>query len=71
MIHVGALKRWAMEKWLCWGSLGTAGILLILFILDMILEIPFGRVDITVDIIGVIACGLVGYLAWDALKELR
>ena len=60
-----------MEKWLCWGSLGVAGILLLLFLLDMILGIPFGRIGFLVDGIGVIACGLVGYLAWESFKELR
>jgi hypothetical protein len=59
-----------MEKWLCWGSLGVAGILLLFFLLDMFLGIPFGGIGWLVNIIGVLACGLVGYLAWDSLKDL-
>lgn len=59
-----------MEKWLCWGSLGVAGFLLLLFLLDMAFEIPFGRIWMA-DIIGVLACGLTGYLAWESLKDLR
>ena len=60
-----------MEKWLCWGSLGAAGIFLLLLLLDLILAIPFGRVNLLADIFGMIACALVGYLAWESYKELR
>ena len=60
-----------MEKWLCWGSLGAAGIFLLLLLLDLILAIPFGRVNMIADILGMIACGIVGYLSWESYKELR
>ena len=62
-----------MEKWLCWGSLGVSGILLIVFLLDIILGIPFnlGGDRYVVDSLGLIACGLAGYLAWESYKELR
>jgi hypothetical protein len=60
-----------MEKWLCWGSLGISGTLLLLFLLDLIVKIPFGGVSWFVNVIGMIGCGLVGYLAWDAFRELR
>jgi len=60
-----------MEKWLCWGSIGLSGVLLILFLLDMILGIPFGGIGWLINILGVLACGLVGYLGWESYKELR
>ncbi len=60
-----------MEKWLCWGSLGISGILLIFFLLDMILSIPFGGIGVVVDIIGMIGCGMVGYISWDAFQDIR
>jgi hypothetical protein len=66
-----AEKGWSMEKWLCWGSLGVAGILLLLFLLDMFFGIPFGGISWIVNIIGVLACGLTAYLAWESFKELR
>lgn len=60
-----------MDKWLCWASMGVAGLLLLLFILDMTpLQIPFGGF-ILVDVFGVLASGLVLYLAWDASRELH
>ena len=60
-----------MDKWLCWGSMGVAGLLLLLFLLDMIVGIPFGRISIVVDIFGLLASGVVLFLAWDASRELR
>jgi hypothetical protein len=66
-----AVKGLSMEKWLCWSSMGVAGFLLLLFLLDLALEFPFGRISVMVDIFGVIGCGLVAYLAWDAYKDLR
>lgn len=70
--HLGTRKGRSMEKWLCWGSLGVSGVLLLLFLLDLFLKIPFGGLGRwVVDIIGALACGLVAYLSWDALKDLR
>jgi hypothetical protein len=60
-----------MEKWLCMGSLGVSGTLLLLFLLDMFLSFPFGGMGWMVDGIGAACCGLVGYLAWDSLKDVR
>jgi threonine/homoserine/homoserine lactone efflux protein len=60
-----------MDKWLCWGTLGTAGLLLLIFLMNLILGTPFGRDNWLVDIIGILSCGLVGYLAWEAYRELR
>lgn len=60
-----------MEKWLCWGSMGVAGLLLLLFLLDLFLGVPFSQISITVDIIGIIASGIILYLAWDAFRDLR
>jgi hypothetical protein len=64
-------KGLSMEKWLCWGSMGVAGLLLLLFLLDLILQIPFSGISSTVDVFGILASGLVLYLAWDAFRDLR
>jgi hypothetical protein len=66
-----ALKGLFMEKWLCFTSMGVAGLLLLLFLLDMFVGTPFGRISIAVDVIGLLACALVGYLAFDAFRDLR
>lgn len=60
-----------MEKWLCWGSMGAAGLLLLLFLLDLIMSTPFGGISVFVDILCILASGIVGYLAWDASRDLK
>jgi hypothetical protein len=60
-----------MEKWLCWGSIGVAGLMLLLFLLDIIFSFPFGGLSPTVDVFGILASGLVLFLGWDALRDLR
>jgi hypothetical protein len=66
-----AVKGLSMEKWLCWGSMGVAGLLLLVFVLDMAIGIPFGGTWKPVDVISIVACGLVLYLAWDALRDIK
>jgi hypothetical protein len=60
-----------MEKWLCWGSMGVAGLLLLLFGLDLVAGWPFNRLSLVVDFFGLLASGLVLYLAYDASRDLR
>jgi hypothetical protein len=61
----------SMEKWLCWSSIGVAGLMLLLFLLDIILGFPFGGLSAAVDVFGILASGLVLFLGWDALRDLR
>jgi hypothetical protein len=60
-----------MEKGLCWGSIGIAGLMALLFLLDLIAGIPFGGLDSLVDILGILTSILVLFLGWDALRDLR
>ena len=60
-----------MEKWLCWGSMGVAGFLLLLFLLDLLFSVPFYGVSKVVDFFGLLACGLVLYLAYDASRDFK
>jgi hypothetical protein len=66
-----AVRGLSMEKWLCWGSLSVAGLMLLLFALDIVLQIPFGGLSIPVDVFGALASALLLYLAWDALRDVR
>jgi hypothetical protein len=66
-----ALKGLSMDKWLCWASLGVAAIVFIFFLLDMLLGGTFREISLTIDILGLICCVLLGYLAWDALRDIR
>jgi hypothetical protein len=66
-----AVKGLPMEKWMCWGSMGVAGLMILLFVLDLALSFPFGRVSRAVDILGLLGAAVVVYLAWDASRDLR
>jgi hypothetical protein len=66
-----AAKGLSMEKWFCWGSMGVAGLLLLLFLLDVIVQIPFGGLSPTVDIVSVVCCGILIYLGWNAYRDIR
>jgi hypothetical protein len=66
-----AVKGLSMEKWLCWATMGVSGLLLILFLLDLVLSIPFGGLSKALDVILAVACGLGFYLGWDAFQDVR
>jgi hypothetical protein len=61
-----------MEKGLCYGALGVAGLMLVVFLLDLVAGFPFGGSPfIVLDILGLLAAGAVGYLAFNASKDLK
>ncbi|HLW66035.1 MAG TPA: hypothetical protein VKS79_12060 [Gemmataceae bacterium] len=66
-----AMKGMAMDKKMCIGALAVAGLMLVIFLLDCIASVPFGLGVSVINIFGIIASGIVGYLAFHALRELR
>jgi hypothetical protein len=66
-----------MDRWLCWGALGVSGLFLLLFLFDLIFSMtglpfqPFGGMDTTLDVLGMLCSGLLVWLAWGALRETR
>lgn len=59
-----------MSKNVVIGSLGISGLVAFAALVDMITAIPFGKI-ILMDITFLIAAGIVGYMAYDTLKELK
>lgn len=79
-MHMLTLRRGdVMEKWLCVGTMGVAGLLLLVFLLDLVAGVPFssstpegdesGSPFVLVDIAGVIASGIIFYLGFNAYRE--
>ncbi len=66
-----AVKGLSMEKWFCWGAMGVAGLLLVLFVLDLVMGMPFGGIWKTVDVVLIAASALVLYLAYDAFRDIK
>jgi uncharacterized integral membrane protein len=61
-----------MEKGLCYGALGVAVVMLLIFLLDVVAKVPFGGGKfVTVDVIGILASAVVGCLAFTARKDLK
>ena len=60
-----------MEKWMCLGALVVSGLLLVLFLIDAIIGFPFGQLSFFVDILAVLAAGLVGYMSWETYQEFK
>jgi hypothetical protein len=67
-----------MEKWLCVGSIGVAVLFLLLFMVDLFVGYPFGAgvpgydsPFTAVDIGGILFSGILGYLAWNAFRDVK
>lgn len=65
-------KGLEMEKYMCYGALGVAGVMALLFLLDLVAGFPFGGGSFVVaDVFGIIASGIVAYLGYNALRDLK
>lgn len=68
-----------MEKWLCIGSIVVAVIMFFLFLTDLIVGFPFSSATppggsspfLIVDIFGMLGAGFVGYLAFNAYRDVK
>ncbi len=60
-----------MEKWMCLGAMGVAALVLLAFLLDLIVKIPFGGLSPMVSILAVISSAIVFYLGWESFREQR
>ncbi len=61
-----------MEKKLCIGSMAVAGVMLLLFLLDLIVGFPFGGGGfVTIDVIGLLASVILAYLGFSAYRDVR
>jgi hypothetical protein len=66
-----AVRGWSMEKWFCWIGMGASGLVFLLFALDLFTSFPFERISVAVDILVIISCLILGYLSWNAFRDLR
>jgi hypothetical protein len=61
-----------MEKGLCYATLAVAAVMALVFVADLAAGIPFGGNDFMIgDILGFLASLIVGYLGFNALKDLK
>ena len=52
--------------------MAVAGLLVLLFVLDLVVQFPFGggSTFMVIDIIGALSGGLLMYLSWNALRDV-
>ena len=58
-----------LSKNMIFGSFGVAGFVTLLAFLDLIMQFPFSGA-LVMDILFILSAGIVGYLGWDAYKDL-
>ncbi|MEZ6057472.1 MAG: hypothetical protein R3C01_12290 [Planctomycetaceae bacterium] len=62
------------SKNMIYGSMAAAGVVAVAAVLDLVTGIPFGwgsGATTVMDILFLVSAAIVGYLAWDALQDLR
>jgi hypothetical protein len=62
-----------MDKYMCYGALGVAALMFLVFLTDLVAGIPFGggSAFTIADILGMIASAVVAYLGFNASRDLR
>ena len=58
-----------MPKALCWTGIGVAIIILVFFLLDLAIAIPFNRTSWFMDAAFVLSAVALAYLSWTTLRE--
>lgn len=74
--HLSRLKESTMTdtpKKMVFASMAVAVLVAVAAVCDMVIGIPFGGSDHTflMDILFIVSAAIVGYLAWDSMKEMR
>lgn len=59
-----------MEKGLCLGAMGVAGLVLLLHVMDMATGSPFGGQATLHNLIFIVASGIVGYISYETWREM-
>lgn len=61
-----------MEKVMCYGALGVAGLMVLVFLVDLVAGFPFGGGPfIAFDILGFLAAVVIAYLGFNAMRDLK
>ena len=61
-----------MQKWMCLGAIGVAGLALLLCALDLFTGFPFGgSAFMLADIGGIVSAAVLAYLGWNAYQDVK
>lgn len=58
------------EKWLCYGAMGAAGLVAVIFLLDIVAQLLGGQ-SVILDVMFIIGAALVLWQGFETSRELR
>lgn len=58
-----------MPKALCLTGMVIAIVVFLLFLLDLIIKVPFQRANLVMDVIFVLCAGVLGFISWTTFRE--
>ncbi len=58
-----------MPKALCLTGMVIAIVVFLLFLLDLILKVPFQRASFVMDVVFVLCAGTLGFISWTTFRE--
>ncbi len=70
-LHLSSQVSSPMSKALTIAGMVVAGLVGLLFAVDWAVQIPFNLADWRMNLGALIAAGVLGYLSWDALRDVR
>ena len=59
-----------MPRALTISGMVIAGLLVLMFGMDLVIGFPFGKASMAMDVAILICAGALGYMSWDAYREL-
>jgi hypothetical protein len=58
-----------MAKALTFAGMGVAGLLVLMFGLDLAIGVPFGQASLMMDVALLICAAALGYMSWSTYRE--
>ncbi|MCA9120298.1 MAG: hypothetical protein H6822_33335 [Planctomycetaceae bacterium] len=58
-----------MPKALCLTGMVIAIVVFLLFLLDLIIKVPFQRANLVMDVVFVLCAGTLGFISWTTFRE--
>jgi hypothetical protein len=59
-----------MPKGLAISGMAIAGLLVLMFGLDLAIGVPFGRASFAMDVMMLVCGGVLGYMSWNTFREV-
>jgi threonine/homoserine/homoserine lactone efflux protein len=59
-----------MPKALAISGMAIAGLLVLMFGLDLAISVPFGRASFAMDVMMLVCGGVLGYMSWNTFREV-